>query len=75
MVLDVEININNNKMLDLADKLRKEIPNCGFALIVLELDGENKADYVSNVNDDFMINALEMQLAMMKSRRMNNSNG
>lgn len=53
-------------MRDLADNLKGEIPNCGFALIVFQPDGDNMVNYISNVSDDFMIKALETQLDALK---------
>jgi len=53
----------NQKMRDLADILTSELPGCGFALIVVDLDsGERVANYISNVNDDFMKQVLENQI-------------
>jgi flagellar motor switch protein FliG len=72
MSLDIDLmktKINAEKMRSLADTLKNEIPNCGFALIVFQPDGDNMANYISNVNDDFMIKALEVQLDALKKNR------
>jgi hypothetical protein len=70
--MDIELmknKIDAEKMRNLADNLTREIPNCGFALIVFEPDGNNMANYISNVNDDFMIQALEKQLNALKKNK------
>jgi hypothetical protein len=61
--------IDGEKMRGLAEKVKSEIPNCGFALLVFEPDGENRVNYVSNVNDEFMIKALENQLNALKNSK------
>lgn len=62
------IKINNQKMCDLADYLKSAIPGCGFALIAFEVDeGANQGNYISNVQDDFMISTLERQLKVLKA--------
>lgn len=57
-------------MLDIADHLKAELPGHGFALLAFHIEnGETKSDYVSNVDDAYMIKALEMQLSILKSRQ------
>ena len=64
-------NINNQKMLEIADGLRNELPGCGFALLAFDIENnETCSNYVSNVDDEFMINALEMQLSILKSKKV-----
>ncbi|MVN90612.1 hypothetical protein [Mucilaginibacter aquatilis] len=61
--------INDKKMLELAGRLKKELPDCGFALLAFDVeDNQTVSNYVSNLNDEFMIKALEMQLNMLKSK-------
>lgn len=61
---------NGRKMLDIAEHLKTELPGHGFALLAFHIEnGETKSDYVSNVDDAFMIKALEMQLSILKSRQ------
>jgi hypothetical protein len=70
--MDIELmknKIDAEKMRDLADNMKREIPNCGFALIVFQPDGDNMANYISNVSDDFMIKALETQLNALKKKQ------
>jgi hypothetical protein len=61
--------IDAEKMRDLANNLKGEIPNCGFALLVFQPDGDNMVNYISNVSDDFMIKALENQLSALKRKQ------
>jgi hypothetical protein len=64
------IKINSQTMCDLADYLKSAIPGCGFALIAFEVDeAANKGNYISNVQDDFMISTLERQLKALKAGR------
>lgn len=69
--MSAEVNlmkINGQKMRDLADYLKSAIPGCGFALIAFEVDeGANQGNYISNVQDDFMISTLERQLKVLKA--------
>lgn len=61
---------NDRKMLEIADHLKAELPGHGFAVLAFHIEnGETKSDYVSNVDDAFMIKALEMQLSILKSRQ------
>lgn len=61
--------INDNKMLELAGRLKTELPDCGFALLAFDIEnGETCSNYVSNLTDEFMIKALEVQLNILKSR-------
>lgn len=57
------------KMKSLAEMLKNEIPGCGFALIVLQPDGSNVVNYISNVQDEFMINALDIQIDELRKRK------
>jgi hypothetical protein len=59
--------INGEKMRELADYIKSNIPGCGFALITFEANSINNANYVSNVQDDFMIHTLEKQLKALKN--------
>ncbi|WP_342645886.1 hypothetical protein [Mucilaginibacter sp. CSA2-8R] len=71
--MSAEINltkINSQKMCDLADYLKSAIPGCGFALIAFEVDEyANQGNYISNVQDDFMISTLERQLKVLKAAK------
>ncbi len=59
--------INGEKMRDLANNLKKQIPGLGFALIVFDFASDTKVgNYISNVREDFMIKALEQQLEALK---------
>jgi len=62
--------INDKKMLKVADHLKSELPECGFALLAFSIENnETCSNYVSNVDDEFMIKALEMQLNILKARK------
>jgi hypothetical protein len=58
--------INGEKMRELADYIKANIPGCGFALIAFEVEGMANANYISNVQDEFMIQTLEHQLNALK---------
>jgi hypothetical protein len=61
--------INNEKMQQIADNLKIQLPGCGFALIAFDIEaGETLGNYVSNVNDEFMIKTLEQQIRILKER-------
>ncbi|WP_345950875.1 MULTISPECIES: hypothetical protein [unclassified Mucilaginibacter] len=61
------LKLNGQKMRDLADYVKSEIPGCGFAIIAFEVEnGPKVGNYVSNVQDEFMIKALETQLNALK---------
>jgi hypothetical protein len=61
--------INNEKMQQLAADLKRELPGCGFALIAFDIEkGATQGNYVSNVNDEFMIKTLEQQIRFLKER-------
>ena len=60
--------INGEKMRELADYIKANIPGCGFALIAFEVEGMANANYISNVQDEFMVQTLEHQLNALKSR-------
>lgn len=63
-------NIDDQKMRDVAELLEAQMPGCGFAVFAFDIeDNETCANYVSNIQDDFMINALEVQINLMKSKR------
>ena len=58
-------------MLEVAECLKTELPGCGFALLAFSIENnETNSNYVSNVDDEFMIKALEMQLAVLKNRKI-----
>ncbi|MFD1255995.1 hypothetical protein ACFQ3S_04245 [Mucilaginibacter terrae] len=62
--------INDKKMRDIADQLKTDLPGCGFALLAFDIhNNETCANYVSNVEDDYMIHALEMQLNILKNKK------
>lgn len=59
--------LDNNKMAELAESLKSQIPGCGFAIIAFEMeDGVSYGNYISNVSDEYMIKTLESQLAVLK---------
>lgn len=61
--------INNEKMQQIADDLKIQLPGCGFALIALDIEeGATHGKYVSNMNDEFMIKTLEHQIRFLKER-------
>ena len=68
--------ISDQKMRDLADQLKVELPGCGFALITFDVvNNETCANYVSNLTDDFMIKALEMQLDTLRKGKETTATG
>lgn len=60
--------ITGEKMRELADYIKANIPGCGFALIAFEVEGLANANYISNVQDEFMVQTLEHQLNALKNR-------
>lgn len=59
--------VNGRKMRDVAELLKEELPSCGFALIVFDLNSDdNVANYISNVKDEFMEKALAVQLNALR---------
>ncbi|EHQ28715.1 hypothetical protein [Mucilaginibacter paludis] len=66
--MDIVNNINNDqKMQELAEYIKSQLPGCGFALITLKIEnGTSCGNYVSNVQNEFMIAALERQLEALK---------
>lgn len=59
--------IDGQKMRDLAEFMKNAIPGCGFALIAFDTESnDGVVNYISNVQDDFMINALQSQLDALK---------
>lgn len=61
--------INNEKMQQIAEDLKTQLPGCGFALIALDIEaGATHGNYVSNMNDEFMIKTLEHQIRFLKER-------
>jgi len=69
-VIEANNKINDQKMRDVAAQLKAEMPDCGFALLAFNIqDNQTHANYVSNIEDDFMIKALEVQLNLLKSKR------
>lgn len=62
-----EKKIDGQTMRDLADNLKGQIPGYGFALIVFDFESGSKiGNYISNVDEGFMINALQEQLDALK---------
>jgi hypothetical protein len=69
---DAEISkkISGQKMREVAELLKVELPSCGFALIVFDLNSDdNVANYISNVKDEFMEKALANQLNALRNNR------
>jgi hypothetical protein len=67
---DQKISVDGKKMRELADKLKAEIPGCGFALLVYDFENEGQVgNYIANVSDDFMIKALGSQLDALKKNK------
>ena len=66
-----ENKVDGKKLRQLADQLKNDLPgNYGFALIVIEVNKEGKhADYISNINDDYMIKTLESHLSALKCKK------
>lgn len=61
--------IDNTRMAEIADEVKSRIPGCGFAIIAFDItDGVSQGNYVSNVKDEYMIKALEFQLAVLKRK-------
>lgn len=62
--------INGEKMRELADALKAQMPGYGFALLVYDFDsGDKVGNYISNVSDEFMIKALECQLDALRKNK------
>ncbi|WCT10719.1 hypothetical protein [Mucilaginibacter jinjuensis] len=60
--------ISGEKMRELADYIKANIPGCGFALIAFEVEEIANANYISNVQDEFMVQTLERQLNSLKNK-------
>ena len=61
---------NTQKMSSITEYLKSELPGYGFALLTFKIEnGTTCGDYLSNVKDEFMISALELQLDALKKRR------
>ena len=71
MLYKPEEKVDGRKLRDLADQLNDGLPpGYGFALIVIEVDEQEKhANYISNIHDDFMIKTLESHLFSLKHKR------
>jgi flagellar motor switch protein FliG len=66
-VTETSKKINDQKLRDLADLIKAEIPGSGFAIMTFDIENNQTcANYLSNLTDDFMIKALEMQLENLK---------
>lgn len=65
-----KISVDGKTMRELADKLKEQMPGYGFALLVYDFNsGDKIGNYISNVGDDFMIQALECQLDALKKKK------
>lgn len=63
----MSVNVDGQKMRDLAQGLKKELPGWGFALIVFKFDDAcGMSNYISNARREDMISALEVQLQSLK---------
>lgn len=51
--------IGGQEMRDLADKVKKEIPGLGFAILVFELNKPGISNYISNAQRPDMIKAMK----------------
>ncbi|WP_448701376.1 hypothetical protein ACFGVR_04245 [Mucilaginibacter sp. AW1-3] len=59
--------IDGQKMRELAELMKNIIPGCGFALIAFDTESSDGfVNYISNVEDDFMIKTLQSQLDALK---------
>ena len=66
----MSIQVDGQKMRDLAQGLKKELPGWGFALFVFKFDdGGGMTNYISNAMREDMISAIEEQLASLKRGR------
>lgn len=64
---EVKKKIDGQAMRDLADGLKKQMPGIGFALLVFDFENDSRiANYISNVQEEFMIKALEHQLDALR---------
>lgn len=59
-------NVSAHIMRDLATMIQKQIPGYGFALFVFEFSKPGIGNYISNVQREDMIKALEETLARLK---------
>jgi flagellar motor switch protein FliG len=67
---EISKKINGLKMREVAELLKEELPSCGFALIVFDLNSDdNAANYISNVKDEFMEKALAVQLNALRNNK------
>ena len=61
--------LDSKKMEMIAEHLKSEMPGCGFALIAFEIEnGSSIGTYISNVNDKYMVKAMEYQLNELKKK-------
>lgn len=55
-------------MRTIANKLKKEIPGLGFALLIFEVNKPGMSNYISNCEREDMIKALEETVARLKGK-------
>lgn len=61
------IHVDGQKMRDLADGLKKQLPGYAFALLVFQVDElGGVTNYISNAKREDMITAMEAQLISLK---------
>lgn len=61
--------IGGQQMRDLADKIKKEIPGLGFALLVYEFNNPGIANYISNGQRQDMIKAMKETIERLESNK------
>lgn len=65
----MEKQIGGQQMRDLAEKVKKEIPGLGFALLVLEFNNPVIANYISNSQHKDMIKAMKETIEILEKNQ------
>ncbi|WP_234110177.1 hypothetical protein [Chryseobacterium sp. R2A-55] len=61
--------IGGQEMRDLADKIRKEIPGLGFALLVFQFHEPGMSNYISNGQRKDMIKAMKETIDRLEKQQ------
>ncbi len=65
----MSVHVDGQKMRDLADMVKDEIPGIGFALLVFDFNTAGMSNYISNAQRDDMILALRETLKRFEEGR------
>lgn len=65
----MSLEVDGQKMRDLADMVKREIPGIGFAILVFDFHKPGIGNYVSNAEREDMILALKETVQRLESGR------